>query len=428
MYEELKGKKLLVIGSDEGTSNIVRTAKELGIYTIAVDGNKMSVKTPAKQMADESWDIDYRETEKIAELAVKEKVDGVFAGYSEFRVMAACKISKLIGSPFYATEEQIELTWNKRKFKDLCKKSGVRVPQDYLLDPRGELDENSDIHFPVIVKPVDYAGRNGITICSSKDQLSEAIAFARSKSVTDSILVEEYIEGMEFAALYTIVDGVISFSSLKDKYITNGSKSKSSLCELSITPSAHLKRYLDTTHNSVKEFIRAAGIKNGVAQFQGIMTDDDFCIFEMGYRLPGGNDYVYSEKCHNINYMKMMICYSLTGSMGDDISKDSPYYDRCFAQFLVYVHAGTVGSADFSRLNGVEGIGDLHIWAKPGRTFVEDGTTQQRAFTCKLMGRDINEIKRLIKYVQDNITIEDENSNNMMFKPFNTERIRYEAD
>lgn len=427
MYEDLKGKKLLVIGSDEGTSSIVRTAKELGIYTIAVDGNKLSVKTPAKQIADKYWDINYQNTEEIAELCKKEKVDGVFAGYSEFRVLAACRIANLIGTPFYATEEQIELTWNKRKFKDLCAKCGVNVPHDYLEDPKSELGDDVDIHYPVIVKPVDYAGRNGITVCDTRDELDAAVIYARSKSVTKSILIEDFIVGQEFAALYTIVDGEISFSSLKDKYINETADGKGNLTELSITPSSHLKRYIETTDANVKRFIEKAGIKNGVCQFQGIMTEsEEFWIFEMSYRLPGGNDYVYTEKCHNINYMKMMISYSLTGHMGDDLSKDTPFFDRCFAQYLVYAHGGTVAVSDFSRITGVNGIEDIHIWAKQGRVFVEDGTTQQKAFTCKLSGRNILEIIELIKFVQENIRVEDENHKSLLFDAFDVKRIRYE--
>lgn len=427
MYENLKEKKLLVIGSDEGTLSIVKAAKELGIYTIAVDGNSISVKTPAKKLADEAWDIDYRETEVIAARCKEAKVDGVLAGYSEFRVLAACRVAGAIGTPFYATEEQIELTWNKRKFKDLCRECGVLIPEDYLKDPKAELTEETQIRFPVIVKPVDYAGRNGISICDTKEQLKKAMDYARAKSVTKSILVEDYIVGQEFAALYTIVDGEISFSSLKDKYVTQVGEEKSSLCELSITPSCHLEKFLARTDESIKRFLRAAGIKNGVAQFQGIRTDSDFWIFEMSYRLPGGNDYIYTEACHQINYMKMMISYSLTGHMGDDLSKDSPYFDRCFAQYLIHAHGGTVAYSDFSQLENVEGIGDLHIWAQPGRVFVEDGTTQQKAFTCKLTGNSIQDIIRLIQFVQTHIRVEDENGNNLLFERFDVNRIQYET-
>ena len=118
MYEDLKGKKLLLVGSEETDSCIVRIAQSLGIYVIAVDGTTTSEKTIAKLAADEAWDIDYNDTKEIARKAFEEHVDGVIAGYSENRVLAACRIANAIGTPFYATEEQIEITRNKRKFKE----------------------------------------------------------------------------------------------------------------------------------------------------------------------------------------------------------------------------------------------------------------------------------------------------------------------
>lgn len=421
MFEQLNGKRLLVIGSDEGTSNIVLAAKAMGVYTIAADEIPKSVTTPAKNLADESWDIDYSETEKIVQKCREAGVNGVFAGYSEFRVLAACRISKALGTPFYATEEQINLTWNKRLFKDLCIRCGVRVPKDYLPDPTADLDPKVQLHFPVIVKPTDYAGRKGITVCNTREQIEEAIRYARSKSVSRSVLIEDFIQGQEYAALYTIVNGKISLSCIKDKY---NDDSCGTLCELALIPSRYTVRYIAEADEKIRNLIKAAKMENGVAQFQGIVNEEGFWLFEMGYRLPGGNDYVSTENCHGINYMKMMISHSLTGDMGDNLVKDSPFFDRFFAQYVVYAHGGTVSHVDYQPLENTEGICDIHIWAKPGRTYSEDGTTQQKAFTCQLTGRSIDEIIDRIHYIQEHLTVEDKDGNNLLFEPFDTARLK----
>ena len=57
MYENLKGKKLLIIGADVNDMEIVRTAQSLGIYTIAVDWTKDYSRSPAKMIAEEACDI-----------------------------------------------------------------------------------------------------------------------------------------------------------------------------------------------------------------------------------------------------------------------------------------------------------------------------------------------------------------------------------
>ena len=49
-----KGKKLLILAGAGVHSKVVRTAKEMGIYTIVTDYLEPTY-SPAKQIADESW-------------------------------------------------------------------------------------------------------------------------------------------------------------------------------------------------------------------------------------------------------------------------------------------------------------------------------------------------------------------------------------
>ena len=419
MYEQLKGKKLLVIGSAEIDANIVRTAHELGVYVIVADGTKKSQATFAKNIADESWDIDYTKTEEIGEKCKSAGVDGVIAGYSEFRVSAACKIAAYIGSPFYATEEQIELTRDKRRFKEACRKYGVHVPKDYSIASNGTLEK---IRFPVIVKPSDAAGRKGVTVCRDIQQLQKAAVLALENSDSKSIVVEEYVIGMEFVAVYTLQDGICSLSCFNEKYLNKECRS-SGLCDLALTPSPHMTTYLDKADGSVRSFLKGIGAKNGVAFFQGIVAEDDVCIFEMGYRLNGGNDYVITEKENHINYLKMLISHSITGKMIGDLSRDNPFFNKYYANFLLYAHAGKIGKIEFHGSIEKEGLEDIHIKKAKGMIIKEDGTTMQGAFTFKLSSNTIPELVELIHYCQENAEVLDESGKNLLFFPFDTDDL-----
>ena len=96
MYEHLRGKTLLIVGSDISNIAIIETAQELGMYAIVVDGIVDRSKAPAKNIADEAWDIDYSNIDEIKKRAIERKIDGVFAGYSEYRVLAALKIAETV--------------------------------------------------------------------------------------------------------------------------------------------------------------------------------------------------------------------------------------------------------------------------------------------------------------------------------------------
>ncbi len=416
MYEGLKGKKLLVIGSAENDANIVRAAQEMGVYVIAADGTPQSSATFAKTIADEAWDVDYSDTEMMSRKCIEAGVQGVLAGYSEFRVAAACSIAQAIGTPFYATAEQIELTRSKRLFKDTCRKYGVRVPRDYTMT---DLQQRDKIRFPIIVKPADAAGRKGITICHSADQLDEAIELALSQSVSKTLVVEEYVVGVEFAAIYTLQDGKSSLTCFNEKYLDQEMKG-SGLCDLALTPSRRMEMYIAQADTPVRGFLQGIGAMNGVAFFQGIVTETEVYVFEMGYRLNGGNDYFIAERENGISYMKMLIAHSLTGRMEGDLSKDQPRFGKYYANFLLYAHGGRVGKIAFHGSTDREGLEDIHIKKAPGMVIRENGTTLQCAFTFKLSARTKAEMASLIRYCQENAELLDEAGNSMLFAPFDT--------
>lgn len=423
MFEDLKGKKLLIVGADMNDIAIVKAAQSMNVHTIVMDWSTDYHKSPAKLVADEAWDMNYRDVESVAARCKAEHIDGVMAGYSEMRVLLAAKISEQIGKPFYATEEIMELTRNKRSFKELCMKYGVPVPKEYSINGNPSDDDYSDIEFPVIVKPADYGGRIGITVCWTQKELKNATEKALSVSEDKKIVVEEYVTGTEMCAIYNLSNGEIELALLNDKYqvVTDGKTTV--LCNATIVPSKHLHEYLTQVDQPIKSFLRGIGAENGMAFFQMIVNEQGIRVFEMGYRLNGGNDFHIIEEFNHINHMKMLISYSLTGSMGDDIRKNNPKFDKIIVTFLFYVHGGTVGTVEYEQLNSIPEVIAVTQKVFPGTHVIEDGTTRQEAIVVKMHGNSMEDIVELIHKAQACVTILDDNGDNMLFTPFDTNRL-----
>lgn len=424
MYDNLMGRKLLVIGSDETTANIVETARSLGVYVVAADGRKTSVSTPAKNLADEAWDMDYSHVEEIGKRCREEKIDGVLAGYSEFRVLAACRIAEYIGTPFYATREQIDLTRDKRSFKDACKQYGIPIPEDFSYTYPLTEAEIRAVRYPVIVKPADYGGRKGISVCMDREELEKGLQLAKSLSQAGKVIVEEYILGTEISAVYTLSKGEISLSCFNEKYINEENGRRNGLCDLTVTPSNYYDMYLRTTDGKIRAFLQGIGAKAGVAFFQGIAREDGIYIFEMGYRLNGNNDYQAAEKYNGISYMKMLISHSLCGDMGDDLGKDDPLFPEYNCTFKLYAHAGTIGRLLYGGPEEIPGIDSVHVCAGPGCTIVEDGSTQQMVLSYKLSAKTIDQVRQIIDSIQDSVAVDDTEGKNMLFGRFDTNRMK----
>ena len=423
MYENLRGKKLLIIGADMNDIEIVKTAQTMGIYTIAMDWSTDYSKSPAKLIADEAWDMNYRDISAVAKRCIEENVDGVMAGYSEMRVLLAAQIAKAIGKPFYVTEEIMEMTRDKRRFKELCVEYGVPVPREFCTDGKPTEKDLSEIDFPVIVKPSDYGGRIGISICENAEQLDQAIHNALEVSEKKKVVIEQYVTGTEMCAVYNLSDGDIELALLNDKYQLISNNKRTVLCNATVVPSVHLDDFLKKADQPIKRFLHGIGAENGMVFFQMIVNDDGFYVFEMGYRLNGGNDCHVIEQFNHINHMKMMISHSLTGSMGDDIKKNNPRFDGVTITFLFYVHGGTIGEIKYSGLEDIPEIFSVTQKVFPGTKIIEDGTTRQEALVIKLHSDNMAEAVEIIRKAQSCVTINDVNGRNMLFDSFDTDRL-----
>ena len=423
MYENLKGKKLLIIGADVNDMEIVRTAQSLGIYTIAVDWTKDYSRSPAKMIADEAWDINYRDLVTLAEYCRQKHVDGIMAGYSETRVILASQLSQKLGMPFYASEDIVKITRDKRSFKDLCRKYHVPVPKEFCTTGVLTEEDVNHISYPVIIKPADYGGRFGITICENPEDLKDDVEKALTYSENKTIVIEEYVTGIEMSSIYNISNGEISLALVNDKYQVIQNGKSTTLCNATVTPSKHIKEYIKTVDPHIRDFLKGIGAKNGIAFFQMIAGENGIKVFEMGYRLNGGNDQHIIERFNKINHMKMLISYSLTGSMGDDIHKNNPFFNEYIAAYLSYVHGGTVGKVEWNAKEGKDGVIAITQKVFPGSIILENGTTQQEGIVFKLHGKTVEDVVQKLNKIISGVVVMNEDGEDLLFERFDTNRL-----
>ncbi len=423
MFKEAKGKKLLIIGGETNITNIVNQAKEMGVYTIVTERENNGAKLPAKLVADEAWDIDYSDMETLVKKCQEHGVDGVMSGYSEGKVLCAAELSELLGKPFYATSEQIRITRNKRTFKELCQKYDIPIAVEYCKDGKMTDEEKDSVQYPVIVKPSDYGGRIGISICYNREELDIAVEKAESSSVAGTVVVEEYLAGTEIIAIYTVANGEISLSIINDKYLSKEGREYACLCDVAITPSKFYNMYINTVDGKIRDFIKGIGFTDGVATFQFIANEEKITAFEMGLRLNGGNDWKLLDLYNGINYLKMMINYSVTGDMGGDLSKDNPQFNEYMCTYVMYAHGGKVGEFSCSGIDTIKEVIDISPYVTVGKVIPDKGTTQQRVISFKIRANSIDEISRVIKTIQEKIVVNDDKGNNMLFDNFDTTRF-----
>jgi biotin carboxylase len=302
----LKGKKLLVLGANAETADLVKAAGEMGVTTIVTD---YDLQAPAKKVCDINYNIDAMDVEALYTMAVKEKVDGVLVGVADPLVAPYQKLCSRLGLPCYGNKETVNAFTNKRHFKETCKRFGINGVPEY------SADNKVAIKFPVVVKPADSNSGKGITICRSLEELDSCIERAKKESRTETVLIERYMECDDLSIYYTIVDGKVYLSSLSDRYTLRTHTSYTPICVGELFVSKYHDEFVKNEHPKYVRMFNELGLKNGVLYIGAFCEDGHYYVYDPGFRLQGGGFHLVLNYLNGFDQRKMLVHFALTGSM-----------------------------------------------------------------------------------------------------------------
>ena len=409
---DLTGKKLLILGGNAPSIDIVEAANKLGVYTIVTDWYDTK-KSPAKLVADEYWNEEIFKPELIAQLIKEHHIDGVLTGFTDSYLLQYHRICELAGLPCYATKEVFETTMDKAKFKQLCRDNGVPVIPEYDLatfDP-GIINEKNK----VIIKPVDNSGSRGVILCEKPEDFKHCLEFALSFSEKKQVVIEKYMETDSVSASYTIQDGELSLSTFNDRFVHKSADGSSVTC-LSIYPSKHLDTYLKTMNDKVCKMYKNLGVRNGLLSIQFFTDGNSFYSMEMGHRLTGGQHYMISKDENGISALDQLIHFAVTGRMADFsiAEKDNAIFKHTYCH--IYILGKHAKIARFEGLDYLKGLPELIHFSQMkmvGDTIGPDGTSSQKVVGLHLKLKDRNDLPRIIEDIQRVFHFYDEEGNDL---------------
>lgn len=200
--------KILVANRGEIALRVMRTAKEMGIATVAVY-SEADRNMPFVRFADEAVCIgpapssqSYLRADKIIEAAKKSGADAIHPGYGFLSENASFSRAVsdagliFIGPSAYS----IEMMGSKIAAKQAAKKFNVpMVPGTE--DPIQNLEEAREIAgkagYPVLIKASAGGGGKGMRVVNSEDELETQMQMAKSEALSsfgdDAVFIEKYV-------------------------------------------------------------------------------------------------------------------------------------------------------------------------------------------------------------------------------------------
>jgi 3-methylcrotonyl-CoA carboxylase alpha subunit len=214
-------KRLLIANRGEIACRIVRTARRLGIHTVAVYSEADAGARHVRE-ADEAWLLgsppareSYLAIPRLLEIAQRAGVDAIHPGYgflSENAAFArACTAAGIhfVGPPAAA----LEAMGSKGGARDLMRRAGVPVLPGYdgaAQDLATLAREGRALGLPLIVKPGAGGGGKGMQIVDSEAELSTALASARrlaeSAFGNGDLVLERYLRAPRHVEVQVLAD------------------------------------------------------------------------------------------------------------------------------------------------------------------------------------------------------------------------------
>lgn len=284
-------KTLLILGGGPDQLPGVLKAKEMGIYTIVLDGNPDA---HCKSYADKFHCVSIKHIEQI-DTFIKEKlnkkVDGVIAFGVDIPYIISYVANRLQVNYTIPLESAI-LSENKFDSKEFMKKHKINIPPYSLISSMEDIKEFTNIHgFPIILKPVDNSAARGISLLYDLNNINKYYEYALKNSSCKKVMIEKYLDGPQVSTESFVVNGKIYNIGFADRNYKDMDKFLPNIIEdggdlpsifMSDKHKFQLEKYLEIISKELN-------IKNGVIKGDIVIYKDELYIIEFALRLSGGN-------------------------------------------------------------------------------------------------------------------------------------------
>ncbi len=360
----------------------MRKAKAMGIYNIVADYNKIE-DSPGKQIADETADLSVTDVEAVVSYIKDHDIEGVFVGFNDMLLPFYAEICQKAGLPCYGTKEQFETLIAKDQYKVLCRQFGVPTIPEYDIN-------DIDIKYPVLVKPVDSSGSRGITICHNREELKIAVETGRKASKTGKVLIERYMDGREVTVFWTFQDGNYYLSGLANRHVKHNQGDDVIPLPVGYTfPSVYLPKYRKEVEDNCKRMFQHLGIKDGMMFMQCKVEGGTCYVYDLGFRLTGSLEYKILERVCGYNPLEMMICFALTGKMGEEsiAEKAIPEFKTPAFNVSCLCAPGTIKAiSGVNEVKQMPEVEDAVLAHTPGETITEQMRGLLAQITVRVLG------------------------------------------
>lgn len=419
MYENVKGKKLLILGGGSDMVAVTKLAQSMGCTVYVMDYYD-TLRSPAKLVADQYSDISIADYDLVVGYIKANGIDGVITGYTDSYLEHYLNICELAGLPHYGSTKSLGIATDKMLFKQACIESGISViPGTNAYDFKTVFSFAEKNGYPLMLKPADNSGSRGVIKCECADDLKCCYEYALSFSRSENVIVERYMDCDSIGVVYQFAGRKAKLVAVCDRDVYMAESNGSAIVSGTRYPSKYLHRYINEVNDSMIAFFERNDFSDGMVSPMAFVDDKGFYMCEMCYRPSGGHHFTLINDQNGVNGLALLIEFAVTGRTESyDSEKEDPYFN----DYLGMLHILGRANRKIAAIKGVDIITKLPYVLevcselRVGQTTGKDGTTAQTLLSVWLKGKDLKEYTERVDYIKSVFEVHDEEGNMIVIK------------
>lgn len=226
---------------------------------------------------------------------------------------------------------------NKARLRYVLDGAGLPNARYAVVDELSQAGQAGDeLGYPLVLKRLAGAGGAGVRLCRDRAELEAA---AQLLSVVGTgimqVLLEEYLDGPEFAVQTVTIDGVTEVVSILAERLGPPPH----FAEVGYDFPAGLGSQLERTLTEyIVAVLAALGLDNGIAHVQLRLVDGVPKIVEVNPRPPGGRLDSLNEVVSGVDLVRALVCAAL----GRPLERSAPMATHARYRCVVFDRAGIV--------------------------------------------------------------------------------------
>lgn len=355
-------KKILFCGN--GLScEIIKTLKDdYEIFMISDFSNDIGIEYVDKLIIAES---------KNPEAALRAAIELNKQGYAFDAVLSLCwdsgmSVSKIAGHfglpsvPFDVAYKSTIKSIRSKIFED----HGIPAPKYKLSTNKDDfLSKVKEIGLPVVLKPLDLSSSKGVILLEKMSELEDAYSYCTSFAKSQDIIINEYIEGVEYSTEGLMIKGKYYMTGISER-VFHYQKCKPLFVEIGdIMPTLLNEDEVLKFSEVTEKAALAIGITDGVAKGDLIYTNKkEIKVFEITPRLGGPR---FGTEMIPLSNGTDILRAAIQQALGEEVNMDylKMKFNRGMVNWSIFPNPGKIKNIrGLDNIKNMPGYYDFKWW------------------------------------------------------------------